>query len=294
MRYAILGSEGQLGLSIAMHFSRENITFFSFNKNQVDITNKSSIDHLFNDFQFDCLINAAAYTDVEGAENNLELAFEVNGKCLEYLTTKCIERDVLLIHFSTDYVFDGLSKEAYKPASQTNPLNAYGKSKLYGDSVVLGSSVRAIILRISWVFSPFKNNFLTKILDLADSEDRLTIVDDQYGSPTYTFDIARIIPVIVNAYMHSGPSLYNLGGAPQASWLNFADYIIEDAFKKRLIKKKIPLYPIKTEDLSLLARRPALSTLDSRDLCSDFGINEIKWRDGVSEALDYILRKKHD
>jgi len=292
MQYAILGSEGQLGISIAAHFSRENITFSSFNKNQVDITNKSSIDRLFDDFQFDCLINAAAYTDVEGAESHLELALEVNGKSLEYLCSKCIERDVLLIHFSTDYVFDGLSKKAYKPASQTNPLNVYGKSKLYGDSVVLGSSVRAIILRISWVFSPFKNNFLTKILDLANSEERLTIVDDQIGSPTYTFDIARIIPVIANGYTYSGPSLYNLGGVPQVSWLNFADYIIEDAFKRRIIKRKIPLYPIKTEDLLLLAKRPALSSLDSRDLCSDFGLNEIKWKNGVSEALDYILRKK--
>lgn len=268
------------------------LIFFAFDKNSLDISNPNAIDEVLNEYNIDCIINAAAYTNVDQAEINYEAALQVNGSSIKHLSSSCKDRGILLIHFSTDYVFNGISSMPYLPSSTPSPINKYGVTKLFGEKAILSSGLKGVILRTSWVFSPFNNNFLIKILSLARTEKVLNIIDDQYGCPTYTFDIAKISHKIALNYNKNRTTIYHLGGLPTTTWFDFASYIIEGALERELIQSKPTLNRISTKEFKTLAKRPLFSCLDSRDLLNDFSIDKIEWKDGVDKTLDLLCREK--
>lgn len=185
LKILILGSDGQLAscLKDKLNSSENKLLFVS--KREVDITSKSSFHDVCSKFNPDFIVNAAAYTKVDDAEDNISLAYSINARALEHISKLCFQKDIWLIHFSTDYVFDGSSKKAYREDDHTNPIGAYGQSKLEGENAIIESNCKHIILRTSWVYSEYGTNFLKTINELITKRlSSIDVISDQTGCPT--------------------------------------------------------------------------------------------------------------
>lgn len=233
------------------------------------------------------VINAAAYTAVDKAEDEPELAYAVNTKGIENLAIACQKYNLPLIHLSTDYVFSGDSKQPYREDDLPNPLGVYGKSKLAGDQALINTWSKHIILRISWVFGKYGNNFVKTILKLAQERETLNIVGDQFGCPTPAADIARVLLILVGK-IYSGKAIwgiYNYCGYPAVTWYDFAEKILEFAQGKYLLKLQ-KMNKINTEQYPTKAKRPANSELLVEKIIRDYGIERSEW----IEYLENIVK----
>ncbi len=232
----------------------------------------------------DVVVNAAAHTAVDRAESEPDAAFRANALGPAALAQGCAGIDALLVHYSTDYVFDGRASRPYREDDATSPLGAYGASKLAGEEMIRASGARHAILRTAWVYAAHGSNFLRTMLRLAGERDELRVVADQVGAPTPAAWIADATAGIVEQGMPVAGT-WNLVAAGETSWHGFANAIMDEAQAAGLLARRPCVLPITTADYPTPARRPAYSVLDTAKLRIDFGISPPDWRDGLRATL---------
>ena len=263
---------------------------------ELDITQAGSIALALKQHRPDVVINTAAYTAVDKAESEPETAHLINGIAPGLLAAACAERGIALIHVSTDYVFDGLASQPYAEDAPTCPASIYGQSKLAGEQAVLAALPSSIILRTSWVFSQFGNNFLKTMLRLGRERTELSIVDDQIGGPSYAPHIAQVLLQLAERLCESkqdtgkrqSPSgIYHFAGQPSVSWYGFAQEIFDQAVKLDLLAQAPRLNAISTSQYPTPAKRPAQSSLQQGRLDALLGKQHIErdWQHGIEQCL---------
>lgn len=252
MKILILGAKGMLGHDLVEEFSRKN-QVYAFGREDLDLTNKKIVQEKILELKPDIVINSAAYTDVDGCEKNKALCFKVNGYAVGYLASICKKCNALLVHFSTDYVFDGKKKEGYKEEDKPNPINVYGQSKTLGEKELAKFTDKYYLIRSSWLFGKHGKNFVETMLNLAKDRDIIEVVNDQFGKPTYTKDLANRTKEIVEKKKEFG--IYHVTNEGTTSWYGFAKKIFE------LAGIDIEVKPVSTEQFPRPARRPRYSAL---------------------------------
>ncbi len=285
MKVVVTGKGGQLASELeSLKGFDPNWTFLS--EQDLDITNKLSVVGFFELNRFDLVINCAAYTAVDKAEDEKELAFKVNAEGTKNLLEACERMDAKFIHYSTDYVFDGSSKEPYTELDTPNPNSVYGASKRKGEEYILkNNKVKSVILRTSWVYSSYGNNFVKTMVRLGSEKKELGIVSDQIGSPTYAKDLAKDTLNILNNenYQWSRGDVFHYSNNGSCSWYEFADKIFEKTNTYVKLKK------LKTEDYPTKARRPKYSLLDKSKFENTFKIQIRDWKSSLLEMLKQEL-----
>ena len=285
MKVVVTGKGGQLASELeSLKGFDPNWTFLS--EQDLDITDKLSVVGFFELNRFDLVINCAAYTAVDKAEDEKELAFKVNSEGTKNLLEACERMDAKFIHYSTDYVFDGSSKEPYTELDTPNPNSVYGASKRKGEEYILkNNKVKSVILRTSWVYSSYGNNFVKTMIRLGSEKKELGIVSDQIGSPTYAKDLAKDTLNILNNenYQWSRGDVFHYSNNGSCSWYEFADIIFEKTNTYVKLKK------LKTEDYPTKARRPKYSLLDKSKFESTFNIQIRHWKTSLLEMLKQEL-----
>ena len=278
----ITGANGQLGSEIkelSKIYNKNN--YFFTDIAELDITNKTSINDFCYTNKINYIINCAAYTAVDKAETEIKLSNLINATAPKNLAEISNKLNIKLIHISTDYVFDGTNYKPYTENDNPNPTSQYGKSKLQGEKNIQ-INPNSIIIRTSWLYSSFGKNFVKSIIKLATEKNKLTIVSDQIGTPTYAYDLANtILNIISNKKFISG--IYNYSNLGVASWYDFAKEII--SYKKI----KCEIEPILTKDYPLPAKRPFYSVLDKAKIINTFNITIPYWRNSLKKCIDKLL-----
>lgn len=284
MKVMLVGGNGQLGLCFRKIFPEEWVIHVT-DSDSLDITAKDKVLETVSSFMPNVIVNAAAYTAVDKAETDCELAFKVNVIGPENLAYAAKINNCRLVHISTDYVFDGKAVSPYLETSTTNPLGVYGKTKLDGELAVLNILPDAIIIRTAWVFSEFGNNFLKTMLRLGLERESLSIVGDQRGCPTYAGDIAGTILDLIKLNAKGG--IYHFCGDSEVSWFEFASFILSEAKRMGNIAKIPQLISIATSAYPTPAQRPAYSTLNTAKI-QKLGIKASNWKLAVTNVLETL------
>jgi len=293
IRILVLGSNGIVGNDISRKI-KDTYDVKSYGHNELDITDFDHVGSEIKKFKPNLVINSAAYTNVEKAEKEKRLCYEVNADAVENLSKVCHIFKSTLIHLSTDYIFDGMIDRPYTENDLGNPINVYGDSKNRADEYVKNSKCNSIILRTSWVYGYSGNNFVKSILDRVESKDKLKIVCDQYGVPTSSDFIADIINKYLINYCvkksnNSYNEIFNLCSSGYTSWFNFAQKIIEYASNINS-KYKINIIPIKSNNYKTLARRPSYTVLSNQKISTCFDIDIQNWEYYLEYFLDRYLK----
>jgi len=278
----VTGANGQLGLCL-QELSKlyPTIQFVFSSSKQLDVTNKESVVAVFETTNFDFCINCAAYTAVDLAESDSDKAKEVNELGVRNLGESCKETNTKLIHVSTDFVFDGTSSIPYTENDETKPLSVYGKTKLDGETAIQKILEEFFILRTSWLYSEYANNFMKTMLRLGSERSELGIISDQIGSPTYAKDLARVIVKIIESNSNEY-GVYHYSNEGVASWYDFAKAIF-DLSNTEIIVNAIP-----TSSYLTPAERPHYSVLDKSKLKKNLSIEIPYWRDSLKEAISFL------
>ena len=282
MKFAVFGQSGQVATELRLQSGPHDLV--SLGRDSADFSDPEAVAHTAASLKVDAVINAAAYTAVDKAESEPDLAHTVNGHAVGALARVCAEHNLPLVHISTDYVFDGTGTRPWHPDDATAPLGVYGASKRLGETEILASGARAAILRTSWVFSAHGNNFVKTMLRLGADRDRLTIVADQVGGPTPAREIARACLCLAEdlAKGHDGGT-HHFSGQDNVSWADFAREIFAQA------GLEVDVEDIPTSAYPTPAQRPANSRLDCTSLESAHGIQRPDWRAALSEMLKEIV-----
>lgn len=291
MRILVAGGQGQVGSALAQQGLEQNLDLIALGRQDLDITSAESIASVFVKYEPDLLINAAAYTAVDKAESEPELAYAINETATALLADACAERDIPMLHISTDYVFDGTKDSPYLESDPVNPIAVYAKSKEAGERALRARLERHIILRTSWVFGLQGNNFVKTMVRLAKDRDRLTVVADQFGGPSSARAIAEALLTIAAQYQ-SGSSIawgtYHYCQKPYVSWHQFAEAIVAYAIEIGLIDHEVEVTPIPSADFPSIISRPKNSKLDISTLILEFNINDTEWLVDVHKILRNI------
>ena len=291
MRVLLLGGTGQVGTEIRSLAGAFSIELAAPGRAAVDFRDASALARTVADGPWEAVINAAAYTDVDRAESEEAVALAVNGEAPSRLAAETERRGIPLIHISTDYVFDGRKGEPYVEQDKVGPLNAYGRSKLAGEKSIRAAGSRHVILRTSWVYSPYGRNFVKTILRLGAERDCLNIVADQRGCPTAARDIAGACLEIArrcgSAPEQAQYGIYHFAGAGEANWFEFATEII--ARGKGSLPRVPKVLPIRTVDYPTPATRPLDTRLNCAAIGREFDIEPRPWRDALAETVDRLL-----
>lgn len=286
MTIIVLGFGGQIGNSLFDAFKNSNYEVMYFKKSELDITHFTKVEELISKIKPEFVINASAYTHVDQAEIEKDQAEEINYTAVKNLANACYKMNVTLIHLSTDYVFDGSLNSPYSEQCKTNPISYYGFSKLQGELAIKSSNCKYFIIRTSWVFSHYGNNFLKTMLQLSKKESEIRVVCDQYGCPTYALDIAKaIVSILPKLRQTSDSAIYHYAGTPSVNWLVFAKNIFERAHKLNKLDFMPSLVGIETKDYPTLAVRPMNSILNSGKFEKDFDISPSDWKKGVDAVI---------
>ncbi|PWC13400.1 dTDP-4-dehydrorhamnose reductase [Brenneria corticis] len=281
MKILLTGAKGQLGRCFQDRLPRD-WQIWATDADELDITDIEKVERAIKQFQPDAIVNAAAYTAVDKAESEPELAERINVTGPANLAIVAGKQQIRLVHVSTDYVFDGKATQPYSETSPTNPLSVYGKTKLAGEQAVTKVALDAIIVRTAWVFSEYGNNFVKTMLRLAKERDTLSIVSDQRGCPTYAGDLALAIIGLLEKKAESG--IYHYCGNKEVSWFEFAEEIFKVAEQKSIVAKIPTLKSITTEQYPTPAHRPAFSTLACEKI-KGLGINLSGWEESLETTI---------
>jgi dTDP-4-dehydrorhamnose reductase len=299
MRILVTGKNGQLGRSIHKVIStnsaetntNQNLNEFVFvGRGELDLSQEEGVANYFNNNdKFDIIINCAAYTAVDKAEEEQELANQVNHLAVKQLAKIANKQQAKLIHISTDYVFDGESNKPYTETDTTNPINAYGRTKLAGEKALQEAMPdNAIIIRSSWVYSEYGNNFVKTMLRLGKERDGISVVDDQIGSPTYATDLAGVILTIINNKDYQNKEnpteTYHYSNEGEISWYDFA----KEIFKTAKIDCKVN--PINTEQYPAPAKRPKNTLMNQGKIKRVFGLNTRYWKKALYSSVITLKR----
>lgn len=284
MKILVTGANGQLGSEI-QKITKEKQSPFRYiftDYNELDITNEKSVNIFFHEQKPDFLINCAAYTAVDKAESDSENAMLINATAVANLVDACKICNTIFIHISTDYVFDGKNPEPYLENDATNPLGTYGKTKLIGEHNVLLYS-KSIVIRTSWLYSTFGNNFVKTMLRLGSQQEKVRVVSDQFGSPTYAEDLANAVLQIIDIIAYNPQTakfgIYQFANDGVCSWYDFAKEIMKLANKNCIVE------PISTDEYPTPAQRPQYSLLSKDKIKTDYGVVVPPWKTSLERCI---------
>ena len=283
----VTGSNGQVGSEIRALSSYYTHTFFFTDREELDITDREAIDSFVTENRVDTIINCAAYTAVDKAEEDSLLADKINHLATQYLAEVAKEKNIKLVHISTDYIFDGTNFRPYIETDSTNPNGVYGKTKLDGEIALQNINPQnSIIIRTSWVYSSFGANFVKTMLKLGKERDVLGVIFDQVGTPTYARDLAKTILDILSEIENREVEVYNYSNEGVLSWYDFAKEIM------KMAKLECKINPIETKEYPTPAKRPHYSLLNKAKIKEEFGIEIPFWKDSLEVCLNVMGERK--
>lgn len=281
MKILVTGGKGQLGCEINKLSSKNNYDWLFSGSDIFDLSDLKGINVFLDKTSPDIIINCAAYTAVDNAEVDFENANTTNHKSVELIAKWSNNNNCKLIHISTDYVYDGSSLIAVKEDAQANPVNNYGKSKLLGDIACQKYNPSSIIIRTSWLYSSFGDNFVTKMINLMLHNDEIKVVNDQFGSPTFAADLAEVILQIINTNIWK-PGIYHYTNLGKVSWFDFANDI------KYIYGFNTRIDSISSQEYSIKIKRPKYSVLDNSKIINTFNIKQIDYSESLRKCIKIL------
>jgi dTDP-4-dehydrorhamnose reductase len=293
VRLIVTGTQGQVVQALQERGPAQGVEIVAVGRPDLDLSDSASVARALEGVEGDAIVNAAAYTAVDKAESEEELALRVNGEGAGAVARFAAARGLPLLHLSTDYVFNGALDRPWREDDPTGPVSAYGRSKLAGEQAVLREHPNAIVLRTAWVYAPFGANFVKTMLRLGETREELSVVADQHGAPTAALDIADAVIAIARKRIAdpANPALagiYHMTGQGEATWAEFASAIFAEA--ERHGRKPVRVKPIATADYPTPARRPANSRLSNEKLARTFGVVLPDWRLSTRACVARLLQ----
>ena len=284
MKIMILGTSGRLGAALAREFKEFDIT--GFNREQLDLSDLDGLRTKLGPMTFDVLVNAAGFTNVDACERECDHAFLINAEAPGVLAKICNAKDAKLIHFSTDYVFDGEKRTPYTEEDHANPISVYGESKLIGEKNVLAAGNHYLVVRVSWVFGPDRPSFIDAMIKRAQENEKVDAIADKFSTPTYTHDIAGMLPQFFDRTVEGG--ILHFANAGKCSWQEYAQWALDCCRDAGIPLRTATVGALTLRDMSgWVARRPAYSVLSSAKYAELTGKAPRAWREAVA---DYITR----
>ena len=294
MKILVLGENGQLGRSIKKSFVNAKLTdqYIFIGRNDLDLSDSKKVSNFFKDKHFDLIINCSAYTAVDKAESDIEIANRINHLAVKQIAKIANTKKIKVIHFSTDYVFDGKKQEPYTESDKPNPINIYGKTKLAGEQALqLIMPYEAIIIRTSWLYSEYGNNFVDTMMRLGKEKSQLNIVNDQIGAPTYAGDLAiTLVNILQNKDFRQSKQktqIYHYSNKGVCNWYDFAITIFQFAN----INCKVS--PINTENYPTIAQRPKYTLMSNNKILQRFSLDIPNWRESLKSCI-MILNEQNE
>jgi len=295
MKLVVLGAGGRLGAALIREF-RAKYEVGGFNHAQLDLSNLESVREELSATTFDVLVNAAAFTNVDACETERDRAFRINAEAPGVLAEICNEKDAKLIHFSTDYVFDGQKRAPYTEDDQANPISAYGESKLAGERNVLAAGDEHLVVRVSWVFGPDRPSFVDAMIKRAQQDEKIDAISDKFSTPTYTHDIANMLPQFFDHGVAGG--VLHFANAGKCTWQEYAQWALDCCRDAGISLKGATVGALKLSEMTRvrqgsgghapwIARRPVYSVLSTAKYAQLTGASPRTWREAVA---DYITR----
>ena len=282
MKILVTGANGQLGQEFKNNVSKNKDDFYFTDKNELDIINKNHVLNYVSDNQIDLIINCAAYTNVNESETNKRQAIKVNSDAVKNLVEICQEQKLKMIHISTDYVYNSNNINPIKEDSNINPINYYGFSKREGEKIIEKSFSDSIIIRTSWLYSMYGSNFVKTMIKKSENGEKIYVINDQFGCPTYAKDLVNVILSIIDSGIKPKYKVYNFSNEGYTNWYDFTKKIFE------LKKLDCSINPVDSENYRSIARRPKYSVLDKSRIKDTFNINIRNWEDALQELINNI------
>jgi dTDP-4-dehydrorhamnose reductase len=290
MKLLIVGAGGRLGTALAREY-RNEFDVTGFNHAQLDLENLHDVRAKLRATDFDVLINAAAFTNVDLCETQSDQAFRINAEAPGVLAEICGEKNAKLIHFSTDYVFDGEKRAPYTEEDEANPISAYGESKLAGEKKVLATENRHLVVRVSWVFGPDRPSFIDGMIKRAQENEKVDAVADKFSTPTSTRDIAKMLPQLFDGDVGGG--VLHFANAGKCSWQEYAQWALDCCDKAGLSLKAKTVGACRLTDMAnWIARRPVYSVLSTAKFTQLTGTSPRTWREAVADYITRFYYKK--
>ena len=276
MKILLLGHKGMLGSDLLLKLNLQH-EVVGMDKDEIDIVSAEECNEAIKEIEPNIVINAAAYTNVDGCETAKEECFAVNAEAIKNIAQACLNKNIRIIHFSTDYVFDGTAKQPYKEDDKCNPINAYGESKLAGERYLQSLADDYILIRTSWLYGVKGKNFVQTILEKAKTTPKLSVVDDQVGSPTHTKDLAAAVDLLIE---QNAKGIFHITNRGSCSWYQFAVKILQEYGLDN-----IEVIPIKSDKLPRPAMRPAYSVLSMHKFIATTGKTMQPWQLALQDYL---------
>ena len=288
MRIVVVGAGGRLGSALLRAYQKK-FDVVGFNHAELDLTKPDAIRPALDDLQFDILINAAAFTNVDLCETAKDEAFVVNADAPRMLAEICGDKNAKLIHISTDYVFDGNKRQPYVEEDAANPISIYGESKRAGEKYVLQASDRHIVVRVSWIFGPDRPSFVDAMIKRARTEEKIEAIGDKWSTPTYTADLAELLPRIFDV----DAGILHLANTGQCTWQEYAQHALDCCREAGVSLTATTVGALKLADMkNWSARRPVHSVLSTAKYQALTGIQPRAWRDAVADYIERSYSKK--
>lgn len=284
----LIGNKGMLGSDVELLLKENNLDYYGTDQD-INITSISAIEQFIQGKSIRYIVNCSAYTNVDGAETEQEKAFAINADAVKNLVLAAEKIKAVLIHISTDYIFNGKADTPYKEEDLAEPLSVYGESKLKGEQEIISNLKKYFIIRTAWLYGKNGRNFVHTVLKLLQEKDELRIVNDQTGTPTYSKDLARIILLLIQKKSEQY-GIYHYTNEGKTTWFKFAGRIYQLARRKGLINKEVKVMPIKTRDYPLPAQRPGYSVLSNDKITKVFGIDIRDWQDALEDFMKNEVR----
>ena len=303
MKFVILGAGGRLGAALMREF-RPKHDVVGFNHAQLDLLNLEGLREKVGATTFDVLINAAAFTNVDACETERDRAFRINAEAPGILGEICNEKDAKLIHFSTDYVFDGEKRAPYTEDDRANPISAYGESKLVGEKNVLAAEDGHLVVRVSWVFGPDRPSFIDAMIKRAQQDEKIDAISDKFSTPTYTHDIAEMLGRLLDNWSRRAPApdglwagrlqgIVHFANAGKCSWQEYAQWALDCCRDAGISLKARTVGALKLSEMTnWVARRPVYSVLSTAKYAELMGTAPRAWREAVADYITHFYSKK--
>ena len=290
MKIVILGAGGRLGAALMREY-RAKYDVVGFDHAQLDLANLEDLREKVGATNFDVLINAAAFTNVDACETERDRAFRINAEAPGVLAEICNEKDAKLIHFSTDYVFDGEKRAPYTEEDQANPISAYGESKLAGEKNVLAADDGHLVVRVSWVFGPDRPSFVDAMIKRAQQDEKIDAISDKFSTPTYTHDIAQMLPQFFDRGVAGG--ILHFANAGKCTWQEYAQWALDCCRDAGISLKGRTVGALKLSEMTnWVARRPVYSVLSTAKYTELTGTSSRAWREAVADYITRFYSKK--
>jgi len=290
MKMVIIGAGGRLGAALVREY-RDEYDISGFDHAELELSNLDDVRKKLSAAHFDVLINAAAFTNVDRCEAERDRAYLINAEAPGVLAKICADKRAKLIHFSTDYVYDGEKRAPYTEEDKANPISVYGASKLAGERNVLAAESRHLVIRVSWVFGPDRPSFIDGIIKRAQETQQVDAIADKFSTPTYTLDIAKVLPQFFNADIEGG--ILHLANAGESSWQQYAQWAMDCCHQAGLPLKATTVGALELKDMTdWVARRPVYSVLSTAKYAKLTSAPPRTWRDAVADYITRFYPKK--